>query len=121
MLMPFLAAGATSALLLPLILLLSETGVELSLASLLVVLLFAMIGLLAGLLHAFFFGIPFALSLRTAGCFRWWTMMPGGFVIGAVPVGVHMWGHAPFFPAAGGCVGAVSALVFYRVHQTSLR
>jgi hypothetical protein len=121
MLMPFLAAGATPAVLLPVVLMWSEPNADLSWLSLLMMLLFAMVGLVAGLLHALFLGIPFAMLLRRAGCFRWWTMMSGGLVIGAVPIGMHMWGRAPLFSVVGGCVGAVSALVFYRVFQASVR
>lgn len=121
MLTPFLAAGVTSAVLLPVVLMWLEPNAGLSWLSLLMMLLFAMVGLVAGLLHALFFGIPFAILLRRAGCFRWWTMMFGGLVIGAVPIGMHMWERAPLLSVAGGCVGALSALVFYRVFQASAR
>ncbi len=70
--------------------------------------------------HVLVIGIPYAFWLHRSGRFRAWTMALGGFVAGAIPLGLLLGptvGTAFFF----GSMGAVGALAFYVTSKALIR
>jgi hypothetical protein len=62
--------------------------------------------------HVLVIGIPYAFWLHRSGRFRAWTMALGGFVAGAIPLGLLL-GRSAEPAVFFGSMGALAALAFY--------
>lgn len=60
--------------------------------------------------HAFILGVPLALVLIRFRLVRWWTCLPGGFLIGAIPSAWAVWPDLTSALVMGGGLGAIGGL-----------